>query len=201
MLAFHVPGELGLRAQSCMPLPVMGSCGNQQYRCSPIQHRGHATCCQYLSPSIVRSSMSHPWMACAVATIRCICICTYSQLPPVRLLVLITLMAVPQPSVLTVLLNHYLCTLHAPITFLIHPCFSYTLAFPSFSLLIICVAHDLGPVRVNKPTTIEKALMVPLDVDDDGDDLFSPVKWCWKCWTPKPECTHHCSLCGRHVLK
>ncbi|KIM54450.1 hypothetical protein SCLCIDRAFT_1221931 [Scleroderma citrinum Foug A] len=128
---------------------------------------------------------------------------------------LITLIVVPQPSILIVLVNHYLRTLHAPITFLIHLCISYTLAFLSFSSLIVCVARDPGPVSVDKPTGVEdsgpgrgrddlglrEALMVPLDVDDDGDDLFSPVKWCRKCWAPKPERTHHCSLCGRCVLK
>ena len=134
---------------------------------------------------------------------------------PVKRLVLITLIVVPQPSILIVLVNHYLRTLHAPITFLIHLCISYTLAFLSFSSLIVCVARDPGPVSVDKPTGVEdsgpgrgrddlglrEALMVPLDVDDDGDDLFSPVKWCRKCWAPKPERTHHCSLCGRCVLK
>ncbi|KAJ8496142.1 hypothetical protein ONZ45_g12559 [Pleurotus djamor] len=49
--------------------------------------------------------------------------------------------------------------------------------------------------------------------DDDGEDLREalmsspdddfngPAKWCRICWAPKPERTHHCSQCGRCVLK
>ncbi|KIM50796.1 hypothetical protein SCLCIDRAFT_18504 [Scleroderma citrinum Foug A] len=50
---------------------------------------------------------------------------------------------VPQPSVLV--LNHYLRTLHAPITFLVHLCISYTLTFLSFSSRSSSVARDPGP--------------------------------------------------------
>ncbi|KAL4081223.1 DHHC palmitoyltransferase-domain-containing protein [Scleroderma citrinum] len=135
-------------------------------------------------------------------------------LHPMKLAVLITLMTAPHPSLLIVLVNHYLRTMHAPVTFLIHLCISYTLTFLSFSSLIVCVARDPGPVSIDKPTSVEdsarghgradlglrEALMEPLDVDDD-DGIFSPVKWCRKCWAPKPERTHHCSLCGRCVLK
>jgi palmitoyltransferase len=32
-------------------------------------------------------------------------------------------------------------------------------------------------------------------------DFSEPGKWCRKCWAPKPERTHHCSACGRCVLK
>ena len=150
-------------------------------------------CCTFYSASF--SSLAH---ACHV---------------PVELSVVIGLMVAPQPSILVVLVNHYLRTLHSPSTFLIHLCISYTFTFLSFTSFIVCIARDPGPVNLDKPTTfvdsgrgrerdelgLREALMGPPDVDDD--DLFSPVKWCRKCWAPKPERTHHCTLCGRCVLK
>jgi len=39
------------------------------------------------------------------------------------------------------------------------------------------------------------------DVADEDDDFNSPLKWCRKCWAPKPERAHHCSVCKRCVLK
>jgi len=32
-------------------------------------------------------------------------------------------------------------------------------------------------------------------------DFGSSGRWCRKCWAPKPERAHHCSTCGRCVLK
>ncbi|KIM54654.1 hypothetical protein SCLCIDRAFT_1221790 [Scleroderma citrinum Foug A] len=100
------------------------------------------------------------------------------------LLVLITLTRLSHnlpESVLIVLLNHYLRTLHAPIKFLIHPCIPYTLSFLSFSSLIVCVARDPGRFALTNPRPLGEALTVALDVDDDRNDLFSPMKWCRKC--------------------
>lgn len=38
-------------------------------------------------------------------------------------------------------------------------------------------------------------------VREDDDDYTKPGRWCRVCWKPKPERTHHCSQCGRCVLK
>ncbi|KAG6330574.1 hypothetical protein ID866_8513 [Astraeus odoratus] len=132
------------------------------------------------------------------------------------LFALVVMMFAPHGSLLLVLVNHYLRTLHAPITFLIHLSASYTLTFLSFSSLMVCVVRDPGPVSLEKSCGAEEdadeerdelglseALMSAPGEDDDFDFDFdvSPAKWCRKCWAPKPERTHHCSLCGRCVLK
>jgi palmitoyltransferase len=36
---------------------------------------------------------------------------------------------------------------------------------------------------------------------DHDDDLSAPGRFCRKCWAPKPERAHHCSICSRCVLK
>ncbi|KAI6102349.1 zf-DHHC-domain-containing protein [Pisolithus croceorrhizus] len=127
------------------------------------------------------------------------------------LCILLALMVAPHPSLLLILVNHYLRTLHEPITFLVHLCVSYTLTFLSFTSLVICVIRDPGPVCPSKPAQedsqisardeigLREALMGP--PGDTDDDEINPLKWCRKCWAPKPERTHHCSLCGRCVLK
>ncbi|KIJ62536.1 hypothetical protein HYDPIDRAFT_182622 [Hydnomerulius pinastri MD-312] len=119
-------------------------------------------------------------------------------------------MLAPHPSLLLVLVNHYIRTLHSTTGFLIHLLVTYTLTFLAFSSLIVCVARDPGPVSPEKPAVEEEdndrddalglreALMAGPDHDDD---YLSPVKWCRKCWAPRPERTHHCGLCGRCVLK
>ena len=112
-------------------------------------------------PSIVRISTSHPCMAYVVAIIRCVsafflftvlllCIRTYSHL----------LSAssdhsdatVPQPSQS---LPPYLTrTYHVP-------CPSMHFIYPHipilFIALIVSVARDPGPVRINEPTTVERS--------------------------------------------
>ncbi|KAH7885434.1 DHHC palmitoyltransferase-domain-containing protein [Phlebopus sp. FC_14] len=120
---------------------------------------------------------------------------------------LVFLMVAPHPSLLLVLLNHYLRTMHDHAGFFVHLLVTYILTFLAFSSLIVCVARDPGPVSIDKPSLeaqnggrddlgLTEALMSMPDEDE-----LSPVKWCRKCWAPKPERTHHCSICGRCVLK
>ncbi|TFK70934.1 zf-DHHC-domain-containing protein [Pluteus cervinus] len=118
----------------------------------------------------------------------------------------VLLMLAPHPSLLYVLVDFHLQTLHQPILFGIHLTITYTLTFLAFSSLIVCVARDPGPVTDSGKQRSDRA-------HDDGDELeltealmpdidFSePGKWCRKCWMPKPERAHHCSVCGRCVLK
>ncbi|KNZ73199.1 Palmitoyltransferase ZDHHC15 [Termitomyces sp. J132] len=89
--------------------------------------------------------------------------------------------------------------LHSPLFFAIHLCVTYTLTFLAFSSLIVCVARDPGPVAgtqqsEDEETSLREALMPDVE-------LNVPGRWCRKCWAPKPERTHHCSACGRCVLK
>jgi len=120
--------------------------------------------------------------------------------------VLILLLLAPQPSWLIILVKFHLQTLQAHVAFVIHLFVAYTLTFLAFSSLIVCVVRDPGPVSLpnsqedndisgNEETSLTEALMAP------EDDFNSPRKWCKKCWAPKPERAHHCSLCRRCVLK
>ncbi|KAF9533080.1 DHHC palmitoyltransferase-domain-containing protein [Crepidotus variabilis] len=110
----------------------------------------------------------------------------------------------PQPSWLYVLVDFHLRTLNKPHLTVIHIAVSYTLTFMAFSSLIVCLARDPGPP--NALSRLEGATSEGEDVDMrealmPNNDFSSPSKWCRKCWAPKPERTHHCSLCGRCVLK
>ncbi|KAF8550808.1 zf-DHHC-domain-containing protein [Imleria badia] len=124
------------------------------------------------------------------------------------LCMLVALMIAPHPSWLLVLVNHYLRALHSPSSFLVHLLVSYSLTFLAFCSLIVCVARDPGPVSLPKGVSeegCEDACEDDLElhealIQDFGDGL-NPLKWCRKCWAPKPERTHHCNLCGRCVLK
>jgi len=139
-----------------------------------------------------------------------------SDEPPKRwfhylpLCTLIALMIAPHPSWLYFLVNHYFRTLHSPSSFLIHLFVSYTLTFLAFCSLIVCVARDPGPVSLPKGVSEEDSegtgrgdlgLREALMATSEFDDELTPLKWCRKCWGPKPERTHHCNLCGRCVLK
>lgn len=116
-------------------------------------------------------------------------------------------MIAPHPSWLLVLVNHYLRTLRSTPSFLVHLLISYTLTFLAFCSLIVCVARDPGPVSlpidkgVSEDGRDDLGLQEALMAAPDFDDELTPLKWCRKCWGPKPERTHHCNLCGRCVLK
>lgn len=110
----------------------------------------------------------------------------------------------PHPSLLIMLVNYHLKTLDSPIRFTIHLLVIYTLTFCLFSSVIVCVARDPGPVVVEQPyhsdddgMDLTEALMA----EDRIDNLSAPGRFCRKCWAPKPERAHHCSVCGRCVLK
>lgn len=97
----------------------------------------------------------------------------------------------PHPSLLIVLVNHHLQTLHDPLSFGIHLLVTYSLTFCAFSSLIVCVARDPGPVTVDETRQdtdgeldLTEALM---SADRHEDDLLAPGKFCRKCWSPKPE--------------
>lgn len=119
----------------------------------------------------------------------------------------VLLLLAPHPSILHVLLNYHYLTLHATRYFLVHLLVIYTLSFLAFSSLIVCLARDPGPVPDAQPLaeaqpetggeiSLEDALL-----STPPEDYTQPGKWCRICWRPKPERAHHCSQCGRCVLK
>jgi len=106
--------------------------------------------------------------------------------------VAVILILLPHPSLLIVLINFHIQTLHAPITFFIHVLVTYTLTFLAFSSLIVCVVRDPGPVnevsfREDNPNpnremvTLTEALM-------NEDDQSGFEGWCNKCSVrPSPQ--------------
>lgn len=92
---------------------------------------------------------------------------------------------------------------------------TYALTFLAFSSLIVCVVRDPGAVMVDRKrhTSVDtpdlgRETDENLSLADaltsqpqEGIDSSGPGKWCRKCWAPKPDRTHHCSECGRCVLK
>lgn len=121
---------------------------------------------------------------------------------PLCLLVLLTL--APHPSLLIMLINYHLKTLNSPFRFGVHLLVTYTLTFCIFSSVIVCIARDPGPVAVDETSQEDEGgmdLTEALMAADHHDDLSAPGKFCRRCWTSKPERAHHCSICGRCVLK
>lgn len=131
----------------------------------------------------------------------------------------VVLLLAPHPSWLTVLVNYHLRVLNDKWAFFMHLAVSYTLAFLSFSSLIIILVRDPGPVE-SKGARGEETEELNLTQALLGDDVDfnSTGKWCRKCWAPKPERAHQCvftnvtafsyanpgnscSHCGRCVLK
>jgi hypothetical protein len=141
--------------------------------------------------------------------------CSVISTPRATVTVAVLLLLAPHPSILHVLLNYHYLTLRAPLYFVAHLLIIYTLSFLAFSSLIACVARDPGPVPDPKSEdvsggsgtiggdngdemSIEDAL---LSTAPPSDDYSQPGRWCRICWRPKPERAHHCSQCGRCVLK
>jgi len=92
--------------------------------------------------------------------------------------------------------------LHRPDLFITHLLISYTLLFMIFSSLLVCLVRDPGhPSGPSKAEGDEDDLGLREALISDDDDICSPNKWCRKCWAPKPDRTHHCSICERCVLK
>ena len=134
-----------------------------------------------------------------------------SLLTSIRSQVAVVLLLAPHPSILYVLLNYHYLTLHAPYYFIAHLIIIYTLSFLAFSSLIACVARDPGPIPDVKAEEVahdvgggggdDMSLEDALLSAPPSDDYTQPGKWCRICWRPKPERAHHCSQCGRCVLK
>ncbi|KAI0260692.1 DHHC palmitoyltransferase-domain-containing protein [Gloeopeniophorella convolvens] len=123
----------------------------------------------------------------------------------VPLCIAVLLLLAPHPSILHVLLHYHYLTLHSAFFFCVHLLVIYALSFLAFSSLIVCVARDPGRVPDPKAETphgdggdvsLEDALL-----SAPPEDYTLPGRWCRICWGPKPERTHHCSQCGRCVLK
>ncbi|KAL5482478.1 PFA3 [Sanghuangporus weigelae] len=139
------------------------------------------------------------------------------------LIFLLVLMFTPQYSILVMLISYYLNMHKSPFLFTIHLVVVYLLTFLSCCSLLVCVVRDPGAIRVgedlhsnvqeeseveNEDTDIMDALRMgpspkstKREPEAFDDDFNAPHKWCRKCWAPKPERTHHCSACGRCVLK
>lgn len=121
---------------------------------------------------------------------------------------MVLLLLAPHPSILHVLLNYHYLTLHAPRYFIAHLLVIYTLSFLAFSSLIACVVRDPGPTPEAKSDGShetsgggEISLEDALHSTPPPEDYTQPGKWCRICWKPKPERAHHCSQCGRCILK
>jgi len=130
----------------------------------------------------------------------------YHYLP---LVLAVILMIAPHPSLLIVLVNYHLLVLRSRVQFLTHLLVTYTLTFFAFFSLILILARDPGPVNTDKPLA-EAAdnesddmdfMQALLTTGGDEAQARAPGKWCRKCRAPKPERAHHCSSCGRCVLK
>ncbi|KAI0789801.1 zf-DHHC-domain-containing protein [Abortiporus biennis] len=129
----------------------------------------------------------------------------YNYLP---LCAVVVMLLAPHPSLLIVLVNYHLKVLDAPVSFAQHLTVTYALTFLALTSLIVILARDPGPVTTDKKenSAVEaedrediNVLQALLSTNDD--DIHAPGKWCRKCWAPKPERTHHCSACGRCILK
>jgi len=136
----------------------------------------------------------------------------------VPLSIAVLLLLAPHPSILHVLLYYHYLTLRAPYYFVAHLLVIYSLSFLAFSSLIACVARDPGPIPEVKSEeahavdggagagafgggddmSLQDAL---LTAPPPSDDYTQPGRWCRICWRPKPERAHHCSQCGRCILK
>ena len=130
-----------------------------------------------------------------------LCFFSTRRLTP-RLVTVVFLLA-PHPSLLHIFINYHYLTLNSIHLLLTHIAVTHGLTFLALCSLIVCAVRDPGPVPL--PTTsndpegdisLTDALVGPPD-----DDYLKPGRWCRICWAPKPERTHHCSACGRCVLK
>lgn len=132
---------------------------------------------------------------------------------------------VPHPSILLLLISYYLRIHTEPIIFVTNTVVIYALVFCACCSLLVCVVRDPGAVRIetgNTPADIlrgdrnttstredadgdesvtEALLAQPTTVRTDSPRAEMSAGWCRKCNAPKPERTHHCSICGRCILK
>ncbi|KAH9166120.1 DHHC palmitoyltransferase-domain-containing protein [Lactarius sanguifluus] len=115
----------------------------------------------------------------------------------VPLCIAVLLLLAPHPSILHVLLNYHYLTLHSTRYFLAHLLVIYTF-LPRIQLTHRPVpeATPEGQQDADGELSLEDALLTT-----PPEDYTQPGKWCRICWRPKPERAHHCSQCGRCVLK
>ncbi|CCA76551.1 related to zinc finger DHHC domain containing protein 2 [Serendipita indica DSM 11827] len=116
----------------------------------------------------------------------------------------IFLLLLPQPSWFIVISSQYVDATPG----FIHISVTTLLTLLCINSLAICCFRDPGrpqPEDMDGPTPERDgqdendALM---DEDkEDPNDFNSSRKWCRTCWAPKPDRTHHCSTCGRCVLR
>lgn len=142
--------------------------------------------------------------------------------------VLLVLFFAPHPSIVLVLTSYYLRIHTEPVTFVLNLLVIYVLVFFACCSLMVCVVRDPGAVCKESGETanrIEPGVsrrstgdIAPQEAADEGESvteaLLAPPAivrtdsdegidegWCRKCDAPKPERTHHCSICGRCILK
>jgi hypothetical protein len=130
------------------------------------------------------------------------------------LTVVIILLIAPHPSIIIILVNHHIRTLHEPLVACIHGLVIYFLAFLTFSSLLVCVVRDPGSVSDRHmagnvaaeqgDNTANEDELSRLVADDDGLDSEDEVemmdfnealavgvdtstqKWCKKCMVRSP---------------
>lgn len=132
--------------------------------------------------------------------------------------VLVILLFAPQYPIVKMLVSYFLKIYHSPVLFVIHQSAILGLTFLTCCSLLICVVRDPGAIRPGEQGQsaedeneeegdgldfMSALRMSPTkaNIPQNDDDFNAPHKWCKKCWAPKPERTHHCSVCGRCVLK
>jgi palmitoyltransferase len=117
------------------------------------------------------------------------------------------LILAPHPSVIRMLIYHHSRVLQQPRWLAIHAFGIPSLTLLALTSLTVCVTRNPGPVNVRRgePTRRDSrdgmGLAEALMGATDDEYLMTPGKWCRKCWAPKPERAHHCSVCGRCVMK
>ena len=126
-------------------------------------------------------------------------------------LFLVFLLMVPQPSWIILISSQYVTSFAG----FAHITVTTILTILAINSLGICTLRDPGRPSINDldpsgppggPTLTvdhfddeDEALLS--DGDDDPNDFNSARKWCRTCWAPKPDRAHHCSTCGRCVLR
>lgn len=137
---------------------------------------------------------------------------------------MLVLLFAPHYSILVMLVSYFVQICGSPLLLIFHLSIIYSLTFLACCSLIVCVVRDPGAIRVGEGVSnqaadvdnehlnddeedntmdLRGALLMPVTTksSSEDDDFNAPHKWCRKCWAPKPERTHHCSVCGRCVLK
>lgn len=115
------------------------------------------------------------------------------------------LILAPQWSFIRILVYHHWRVLQQSGWLIIHAICISSLTLLTLTSLTVCVTRDPGPVNIhrNEPTgnDVNLGLAEALMSGAEDEYIMTPGKWCRKCWAPKPERAHHCSVCGRCVLK